>query len=119
MSVYGDRIKAARLEKGWSQKRLADECGTNQQTIQRYESGANEPQSSYIARISRALGVTVSYLLGMDNDAPTETSLSSDEMALIRLYRSTDARGRAAIMAVAESQRGDIRLPGVSSEVAS
>lgn len=105
MTIYGERIREARMLKGWSQKKLADECGTTQQTIQRYESGASEPQSTYLARVSKALDVSVSYLLGMDDDALTEIALSTDELKLIQLYRSTDQRGRSTILAVAESQR--------------
>lgn len=106
MTVYGDRIKAARKTMGWTQKELADHAGTTQQTIQRYESGQSEPQSTNIMALSQALGVTVSYLLGFDDDGLNDKGLSKDEQRLIELYRSTDARGRAAIMAIAESQRG-------------
>lgn len=108
MSIFGDRVKAARKMRGWSQKELADKAGTSQQNIQRYETEDREPQSSNLLAISKALGVTVSYLLGTDTDEmKTETALSADEMRLIQLYRSTDQRGKAAIMAIAESQRGD------------
>lgn len=105
MTVYGERIKEARMLKGWSQKELADKCGTTQQTIQRYESGASEPQSTYLARVSKALDCSISYLLGIDDSAPTEIALSADELKLIQLYRSTDTRGRMTITSVAESQR--------------
>lgn len=74
-----------------------------EQAIQRYESGEREPKVSAVAPMAAALGVTISYLLGLDDDASGET-LSSDEIRLLSLYRATDERGRAAIMAVADSQ---------------
>lgn len=38
---------------------------------------------------------------------PTSAILNDDERTLIDAYRSTDARGRGTIAAVAQSQRGD------------
>lgn len=62
------RIAEARVAKGWSQQQLADAIGATQQSIQRYESGARDIKTSVILKLSAALGVTVSYLLGMEND---------------------------------------------------
>ncbi len=61
------RIAEARTAKGWSQQQLADAIGATQQSIQRYESGARDIKTSVILKLSAALGVTVSYLLGMDS----------------------------------------------------
>lgn len=66
--MNGYRISEARIAKGWSQQRLAEELGTTQQTIQRYESGTRDIKSGTIIKLSNALGVTVAYLLGMSND---------------------------------------------------
>ena len=58
-----------------------------------------------VKRLSAVFGVTVSYLLGMDDDPnPHGIRLTQEEQRLIEIYRSTDERGRAAINAVAESQ---------------
>ena len=99
----GYKIEQARRARGWSQAELARRSGTTQQAIQRYESGEREPKVSAVISMASALGVTISYLLGLDDDASGET-LTSDEIRLLSLYRSTDERGRAAIMAVADSQ---------------
>lgn len=68
MFDWGYKIAEARLAKGWTQSDLAKRIGTTQQQIARYESGENDIKSSTIVKISRELGVTVSYLLGMDGD---------------------------------------------------
>lgn len=99
----GYKIEQARRARGWSQAELARRSGTTQQAIQRYESGEREPKVSAVVSMAAALGVTISYLLGLDDDASGET-LSSDEIRLLSLYRATDERGRAAIIAVADSQ---------------
>ena len=70
MFGYGQRIADARAIKGWSQSDLARKVGTTQQQIARYESGENDVKSSIILKLSAALGVTVSFLLGLD-DSPT------------------------------------------------
>ena len=63
------KITEARIAKGWSQQDLAERLGTTQQTIQRYESGARDIKSSVLVSLSKVLGVTISYLLGMENSA--------------------------------------------------
>lgn len=60
------RIAQARNAKGWSQTELAKRVGTTQQQIARYESAENDIKASTLMKLSDALGVTVSYLLGMD-----------------------------------------------------
>lgn len=79
----GYRISEARMAKGWSQQRLAEELGTTQQTIQRYESGSRDIKSGTIIKLSKALGVTVAYLLGMtDSSSTTDTSLQFVDVPL-------------------------------------
>ena len=71
---YGQRIAMARAAKGWSQADLANKIGSTQQQVARYESGENDVKSSIILKMSAALNVTVSYLLGLDDSPqPTET----------------------------------------------
>lgn len=81
MSAY--KIAEARAAKGWSQQRLADELGTTQQTIQRYESGARDIKSSVILQLSETLGVTVSYLLGVSEEAPSADVSSMQSVPLL------------------------------------
>ena len=61
------KIAEARIAKGWSQQDLADKMETTQQTIQRYESGARDIKASVLVKLSATLGVTISYLLGVEN----------------------------------------------------
>lgn len=81
MSAY--KIAEARAAKGWSQQRLAEELGTTQQTVQRYESGARDIKSSVILQLSETLGVTVSYLLGISEDAPSSCASSTRDVPLL------------------------------------
>ena len=69
------RIAQARMAKGWSQAELAKRIGSTQQQVARYESAENDVKSSVLIKMSNALGVTVSYLLGMNGQvlSPTPT----------------------------------------------
>ena len=66
--MTGYRIAEARISKGWTQADLAEKIGTTQQQIARYESGSNDVKSSVLIKMSKAMGVTVAYLLGMNKE---------------------------------------------------
>lgn len=66
--MAGYRIAEARISKGWTQAELAEKIGTTQQQIARYESGSNDVKSSVLIKMSKAMGVTVSYLLGVSKE---------------------------------------------------
>lgn len=102
------RIEEARKARGWTQQQLAEAAHTTQPAIQRYESGEREPKVSAIVAMSAALNVTISYLLGFDDDPLpiSATTLTDDEAELVRCYRSSDDGGRASILAVARTLAG-------------
>src|SRR4030095_6643570 len=56
----GQRMRACRLAKGWTQKQLADELGKSQQQIQRYESGIDHVSASRLNEIAILMGVAPS-----------------------------------------------------------
>lgn len=90
------RIAAARNAKGWSQKDLAKKIGTTQQQIARYESGANDVKSSVLLKLSAALGVTVSYLLALDDDPSFVSVVSSETVPVPVLGRIAAGTPREA-----------------------
>nr|PZN17650.1 MAG: XRE family transcriptional regulator [Chloroflexota bacterium] len=56
-------IKRLRLEKGWSQKRLAEEAGLSQSFIHSVETGEKSPTIRSIRKIAKALGVPVEKII--------------------------------------------------------
>lgn len=97
------RIAEARNARGWSQEDLAKRIGTSQQQIARYESGENDVKSSVLIRLSGALGVSISYLLGFDvNDSPDADPRLSE---ITDIYRSMSDDGRNALLASARGMR--------------
>lgn len=90
------RIAAARNAKGWSQRDLAERIGTTQQQIARYENGSNDLKSSVLLKLSSALGVTISYLLALDDDPSFVSAVSSDSVPVPVLGRIAAGTPREA-----------------------
>lgn len=61
------RIKEARERVGLSQKELAKILKIKPTTFNGYETGAHDPKSDVLARIAKACGTTVDYLLGLES----------------------------------------------------
>lgn len=80
--MVGKMIAEARLAKGWTQSDLAKKVGTSQQQIARYESESQDMKSSMLLKMSSALGVTVTYLLGMEKGS----KVSSSSFSPVPLY---------------------------------
>ena len=96
------RIREIREAKGWTQEQLAIAMSTTQQTIQRWESERTDVKSNQLKDLSRVLGVTVSYLLGID-EGVDDDRLSVDERNLVELYRSMDADKRSTLIDTARA----------------
>lgn len=91
------RIAEARYERGWTQEQLAEAIGTTQATVQRWESGQVVPQVSRLEDISRAMGVTLSFLLGIDSEKQAP-DLSSQEQELVDIMRTITPEGQRQLM---------------------
>lgn len=70
-TLLGQRLRAARTRRGWSQLQLAAYCGLNAQMVSRIErSVTHAPRMTTMAALARALDVAPSWLLRSDLDAP-------------------------------------------------
>ena len=61
---FGRRLAAARERRGLSQQELADQLGMTRSMIAYYERRAANPTSEFIEKVSEALGIPVSELIG-------------------------------------------------------
>ena len=62
-----EALVMARVARGWTQRRLADELGVAEQQIQRYEStGYASASLARLARVAAALGVTITETVTLD-----------------------------------------------------
>ena len=103
--MYDYKIAEARTAKGWTQTELAKQIGTTQQQVARYESGENDVKSSVLVKMSKALGVTISYLLGMDNAA-----IPNNSTVDVPLYGAIAAGTPMEMMEVEDTQPVPVRV---------
>ncbi|WP_284641216.1 helix-turn-helix domain-containing protein [Paenibacillus silviterrae] len=60
----GDRIKALREKKGWTQLELADKAGINNSVLSRIEANKRPVEDYLLAKFSDIFDVNADYLLG-------------------------------------------------------
>ena len=91
MSV-GENIKKFRLEKGWTQKKLGEECEPKiaESTIRRYELGKLNPKLETLQKIADALDVPV-YILD------DRIKYTTNHEKLSHIFDSTDSVDVAAV----------------------
>lgn len=62
--MFSERLKKLRMEKGITQKELADRLHISRSTIAGYESLGKEPDGEKLCALADFFGVSVDYLLG-------------------------------------------------------
>jgi transcriptional regulator with XRE-family HTH domain len=68
MSILGDRLRALRESKGWSQKYVATKLGIKQSsTYSNWEYGLRDPDTDTLTKLADLYEVQTDYLLGRDH----------------------------------------------------
>ncbi len=67
---WGRRLRRLRIQRGWSQRELAEKVGTSRNTINRWEIGNRHPSVTMLDRLTQALKVGIAALLPKDATAP-------------------------------------------------
>lgn len=102
-------LKKARNRAGFTQQDVAAMTNIALGTLRRWEQGVNEPDTESLVTLLDLYRASADEVLGSGfyvEDAARSQRLSPDEQTLLDLYRSTDARGKAAIMRTAEGEAG-------------
>jgi transcriptional regulator with XRE-family HTH domain len=96
MSVFGKRVKAARLQAGLSQEKLGVAAGIDEMSssarMNQYERGKHEPDFSMVERVANVLNVPECYFYCKDDDVA---------QILVDLHRAPDAR-KAEVIAIVQ-----------------
>ena len=96
MKLIGEKIKAARMERGLTQVQLAKMIGEKTGTvINNWESANSRPAIDKIPSICQALHITPDYLFNITGEHP-----SVDEMSMVKKYRKRDSFGKSAVDSV-------------------
>lgn len=77
MSI-GQRIAQKRKELGFSQEALGDRLGVSRQSIYKWESDSALPEVEKLIALSKLFGVSVGWLLGVEEDAAPENAPSGE-----------------------------------------
>ena len=91
--VIGDIIKDLRLNKGLTQKEVADKIGISRSVLSQYESNLVDPTANVVGRLATFFEVSAGYLLGIEDDfgvmtaAPMGESLTTAERELLADFR--------------------------------
>jgi len=98
MKTIGARLKSERTRLGFNQEDFGAIGGVQRRAQLFYEQDERHPDASYLFAVSK-IGVDVQYVItGIVSDA----TLSDDETALVAVFRSLDAKGKARLLGVAE-----------------
>jgi transcriptional regulator with XRE-family HTH domain len=95
MSAFmGSRLRERREAAKLTQQELAERIGVRKAQISLYEHHKTEPGAGVLANMSKELGVSTDYLLGLvdtPNEQIARTQLSSDELYILNLWRNWSA----------------------------
>lgn len=90
MVEFGERLRALRKQKKLTQKQLAALIGVKNSIISFYEVGDRFPSPEIIIKLSRVLGVSTDFLLGVGHDETIDVSgLDEEDKLLVRALVDT------------------------------
>ncbi|MDE7083264.1 MAG: helix-turn-helix domain-containing protein [Clostridia bacterium] len=67
MDKFAIKLKETRIEKGYTQKQLAQAIKTSDDSIYSWEKGRSQPSIEMLRALSRFLEVSTDYLLGLED----------------------------------------------------
>nr|WP_325181366.1 helix-turn-helix transcriptional regulator [uncultured Oscillibacter sp.] len=80
----GQRVAQKRKELGLSQEALGERLGVSRQSIYKWESDSALPEVEKLVALSRLFGVSVGWLLGVEEEAaPSGGELTAEQLALV------------------------------------
>lgn len=128
MNTFGDRLRALREARSWSQERLGFELEVTKATISKWENNRSEPNLRQLAALRRIFGaqrISLDYLIcdevGIKNyatsarlimeggapgyaPAPERVTESADETALLARFRDMSGRRKKALLELLEQE---------------
>jgi transcriptional regulator with XRE-family HTH domain len=77
---FSERLKKARLEKGYSKSDLAKEINVHYSQIGRYEEKGAQPSADILAKLANALEVTSDFLMNGTSEDLADSTLTDKEL---------------------------------------
>jgi transcriptional regulator with XRE-family HTH domain len=83
--IFSERLKQLRLEKGLTQKEVADLVKVNRVTYTNWEKGNREPSFEKLFLLAESLGTNIDYLLG-NSDNPKKSTTQDEDINFSATY---------------------------------
>ena len=77
-SLFADKFKGLRIEKGLSQRRAAAALGISQALLSHYENDAREPKLDFVIKACEYYGVSADYILGRSKERGSNVTVLTD-----------------------------------------
>ncbi len=115
IAMMKERIKRARLERGWSQAELARRMPVTQPSVAEWESGRKTPNMKNLVRLAKLLDVGFEWLstgrgemrppptLSVSEAAPAYEWMLPEERRLLSTFARLQPRQREALLGFLES----------------
>ena len=68
MSIFSERLRGLRKQKGFTQKQVAETIGMKETVYQRYEHATREPAYKQLIALADAFDVSIDYLVGRSDN---------------------------------------------------
>lgn len=110
MSLFGDRLKKLRENKGWSKTYVAKTVGlSSMQTYANYEYGRREPDFEMVNKLANLFDVSADYLLGHDQQSQStkDVDLKKDPVVLSYGGKPVSDEDMEIIKAILERHSND------------
>lgn len=104
--TFGQRLRKARKERGFTQKQLADLIDAKHNSVSDWENDKNKPDPDTIEYICGALDIPVSFLFSDSiqiKKTPEPTDIDSEDLhPLLKIYNELNADGQERLMEYAQ-----------------
>ncbi len=97
MATTGQRLKELRIEKGWTQRQVADYCNIKRASYSNHELNVSKPSLQVLVLLARLFNVSMEYLTCVDDEKGDCNSIIAaddkyENVPLIDLYSSAHLR---------------------------
>lgn len=118
-----EKLRALRLDAGYTQKEMAQKIKSTDKNIWAYEKGLATPPAEIIVAYAEAFNVSTDYLLGLEDDFGVKIeskekkpdALSAEERRLLEGYREINAAGKKLVMQTVETLRNTSAGSGIGA----
>ncbi len=103
MANFSTKLRDIIDARGISQAWVAEKAGTTEETISRYLSGIHKPNLDVVARICKALNVSIDYIMDLSLSPTPYTEPDKDVAILVDAFRRADEDHKNIIWSVLDS----------------